>query len=87
MIRQAIVDYAEDFVKDKVRSTILWWNVLDDAGYPGVAVKKWIDIMNEDGCAAAWCSENIGSRDYFRAGSAVYFTRDEDAVNFALRWA
>jgi hypothetical protein len=86
-MRQAIVDYANDFVKDKVRSTILWWNVFDNAGYPKIELSNWSNLMHNFSPASSWCEENVGRRDYFRAGQAVYFTRDEDAVNFALRWA
>jgi hypothetical protein len=86
-MRQCITDYAEDFVKDKIRSTILWWNVFDDGGYPKVEVTDWIALTHPNSALSVWCRENINRRDYFIAGQAVYFTRDEDAVNFALRWA
>jgi hypothetical protein len=87
-MRQAIADYADGYISDgKIKSTILWWNVFDEAGYPQVHVNNWNNIMNHDSPATQWCNEHVGRGDYYIAGQAVFFTRDEDAVNFALRWS
>lgn len=88
-MRESLVAFT-DRISAKVRSQgsyPLWWNILDEAGYPQVHVNDWNVIMNHDSPATQWCNEHVGWGDYYISGQAVFFTRDEDAVNFALRWA
>lgn len=59
-----------------------WDKILTEEGYHVVSVPghNWADMHR-------WCQDNVDPRNYVWVGFNFYFTRHNDAVLFALKWA